>query len=99
MRAAYSRRGKHMCDALNAMPGVSCMQPAGAFYCFPDVSGVFPKLGVQDSDAFASVLLERVHVAVVSGAAFGSPRHVRLSFATADAQIDEALQRLGNLFT
>lgn len=97
MRQTYLRRGQKMHAALNAMPGVTCMKPAGAFYCFPDVSATFSRLGVRDADAFTTLVLEKAHVAVVSGTAFGGPRHVRLSYATSDALIDEGLARLGKL--
>jgi aspartate aminotransferase len=97
MRAAYRARGQRMFDALSALPGVRCSKPAGAFYCFPDVSGTFERLGLRDADGFADLALERAHVAVVSGAAFGSPAHVRLSYATSDANIEEGLRRLAKL--
>jgi aspartate aminotransferase len=94
MRDAFRRRARLMHGGLNALPGVRCLEPQGAFYCFPDVSGTFDRLGLRDADGFAEAALERAHVAVVSGAAFGSPTHVRLSFATSDEQIEEGLRRL-----
>ncbi len=97
MRAAYRARGERMFQALNALPGVRCSRPAGAFYCFPDVSGTFERLGVRDADGFAELVIERAHVALVSGTAFGSPTHVRLSYATSDANIEEGLRRLAAL--
>lgn len=97
MAVAYRRRGAAMVAALNAMPGVHCEPPRGAFYCFPDVSGTFAKLGVSDATGFAEMALEQAHVALVSGNAFGMPKHVRLSFATSDENIAEGLKRLGAL--
>jgi len=97
MRAAYRDRATHVCAALNALPGVRCVPPAGAFYCFPDVSGTFARLGVSDADGFARLVLERAHVAVVSGVAFGSKRHARLSCATSPALIEKGLDRLAKL--
>lgn len=97
MRQTYRRRGQTMQAALNAMPGVKCMKPQGAFYCFPDVSGAFARIGVKDADEFTTVVLEKAHVAIVSGTAFGGPRHVRLSYATSDALIEEGLARLAKL--
>lgn len=97
MRAAYRDRATRVCAALNAMPGVRCVPPAGAFYCFPDVSGTFARLGVSDADGFARLVLERAHVAVVSGVAFGSKRHARLSCATSPALIEKGLDRLAKL--
>lgn len=97
MRDAYRRRGERMHAALTAISGVRCIRPQGAFYCFPDVSGTYGRLGVRDADEFASLVLERAHVAVVSGSAFGCPTHVRLSFATSEPLIDEGLRRLQGL--
>jgi len=97
MRQAYQRRARIMCDALNAIAGVRCPPPHGAFYCFPDVSGTFARLGVRDADGFAEAALERAHVALVSGTPFGSPTHVRMSCATGEAQIHEGLSRLNRL--
>ncbi len=97
MRLAYRDRARRMCRRLDAMPGVRCPMPEGAFFCFPDVSGTFERLGVKDADGFAAAVLERAHVALVSGNAFGCPTHARLSFATSDAQIDAGLDRLERL--
>lgn len=97
MRAAYRRRCELMVEGLRALPGVKCEAPRGAFYCFPEVSGTFERLGVEDANGFAEAVLDKAHVALVSGAAFGMPTHVRLSFATSDEQIEEGLRRLGRL--
>jgi len=97
MRDAYRSRGRLMCERLNALPGVSCESPHGAFYCFPNVASTFERLGVADSVAFAEEVLERVHVALVPGSAFGSPEHVRLTFATSEPVIDRGLDRLAEL--
>lgn len=97
MRSAYQRRGERVHAALNRLPGVRCPRPQGAFYCFADVSGAFARLGVRDADAFATAVLERAHVAIVSGSAFGCPTHARISFAASDERIEEALRRLERL--
>lgn len=94
VRDEYRRRRKMLCDGLNALPGVSCIEPAGAFYCFPNVSKTYEKLGVRSSTEFAAKLLEEAHVAVVPGAAFGSDEHVRLAFATAPEVIEAGLARM-----
>ncbi len=93
MRREFERRGKRMWQRLTAMPGVRCPKPTGAFYCFPNVSSAYAKLGVAGSLAFASRLLDEAGVAVVPGAAFGMDEHVRLSFATSMEQIDKGLDR------
>ncbi len=101
MRQQFAKRGQHMHERLNALPGVSCVQPTGAFYCFPDVSASFGQtLGgveVTDSMSFAKAALESASVALVPGSAFGEDRCVRLSFATSMDQIDKGLDRLAEL--
>jgi aspartate aminotransferase len=94
MRQEFERRGRHMHARLTAMPGVSCVRPRGAFYCFPNVSAHFDPLGVTDAVGFAEKLLDEKHVAVVPGNDSGFDTHVRLSFATSMAQIDRGLDRL-----
>lgn len=99
MRGAYRRRGERMYGGLRSLPGVRCLCPTGGFFCFADVSGHYRRLDVSDSVAFSRLTLERAHVALVPGIAFGWDTHVRLSFATSDAQIDEGLRRLSALLT
>ena len=101
MRAAYERRGVRMHELLSAIPGVTCMKPQGAFYCFPsfegllgrDIGGRTPRNTIE----LAAVLLDEVKVAVVPGEAFGSPGYARLTFAVSDADIEEGLQRIAKL--
>lgn len=97
MRQAFEERGRRMAERLNGMKGVSCLQPSGAFYCFPDVSGAFATLGVSDSTAFCAAVLEKAHVALVPGEAFGMDTHIRMSFATSMEKIDAGLDRLEGL--
>ncbi len=101
MRSAFAERGRHMHERLNALPGVACTSPEGAFYCFPDVSGHYGRElagnKVTDSMRFAEAALDKIHVALVPGVAFGEDRCVRLSFATGMDQIDEGLDRLEQL--
>lgn len=93
MAAAYHERGKRMHAALTAIPGVRCTMPDGAFYCFPDVSGALARVGAVGVDEFANLALEKAHVAIVSGSAFGSDRHVRMSFACSIGEVDEGMRR------
>jgi aspartate aminotransferase len=79
-------------DLLNAIPGVTCSPPAGAFYVFPHVAGRF-RAG-EGSTGFAERLLEEARVAVVPGAAFNNDEHVRLSFACSREDIREGLRRM-----
>ncbi len=99
MRAEFDRRRRVMVARLNAMPGVTCHEPEGAFYCFPDVSALFERTtaggtAIGDVDRFAEILLEEAKVAVLSGTPFGAPRHVRLSYAASLADIERGLDRL-----
>ncbi len=101
MRIEFEKRARHMAERLNAMEGVVCVEPTGAFYCFPDVSAHYGRtLGgaaVTDSLSFAKAALEFVKVALVPGAAFGEDTCIRLCFATNMQQIDEGLDRLERL--
>jgi len=99
MRVEFERRGVLMASRLNAIAGVTCTEASGAFYCFPDVSGAYEKLGVRDSVAFCEAVLEAAHVALVPGAAFGMDTHVRLSFACDTKQIEEGLSRLARVLS
>lgn len=98
MHEQFEKRGRHMWQRLSALPGVVCVKPQGAFYCFPNVSHYFGKTagGVKITDAisFASALLEQAHVAVVPGNDSGFDTHVRLSFATSMEQIDKGIDRI-----
>jgi aspartate aminotransferase len=98
MRQEFQKRGRHMAARLNAIRGIRCVEPTGAFYCFPDVSGTFGKkvgsVEITGSMSFAQAALESARVALVPGDAFGDDRCVRLSFATSLEQIDKGLDRL-----
>lgn len=93
MRVEFQRRGLHMWQRLTSLPGVRCPKPTGAFYCFPNVSALYSRVGVSGSGAFAERLLKEARVAVVPGLPFGLDGHIRLSFATSMKQIDEGLDR------
>jgi aspartate aminotransferase len=94
--AAYRARRDLLVRGLNALPGVKCPTPAGAFYVFPDFSALLTAHGLT-SRAFADRLLEKHGVAAIDGAAFGSRGEgcVRLSFASAQADLDAAVTRIG----
>ncbi len=93
-RDEFARRGQYCFERLNAMPGVSCPRPQGAFYVLPDVSANFDRLGVAGSVEFSQKLLEEARVAVVPGEAFGIDATVRLSFATDMETIRRGLDRI-----
>ena len=100
--AAFARRRDRVVAALNAMDGVTCPAPDGAFYAFADISGLIGrarpdgKVIKTDSD-FATALLELGDVAIVPGVAFGLSPAFRLSFAAADDALDTALGRIANV--
>ena len=102
MAGEFDRRRRLVIAGLNALPGIRCVMPRGAFYAFPNVSGLFgrtwrraegPTVLASSLDVTA-FLLEEARVAVVPGRDFGSDAHVRLSYATSDALISEGLARM-----
>jgi len=97
-KAEYDKRRQYIVGRLNRMPGVQCPTPAGAFYVFPDVSAYYGKTHdgrkIADSVALTDYLLEEFKVATVPGSGFGSPGHIRLSYATSMAQIEKAMDRI-----
>ncbi len=95
MVAEYDRRRRYVVDRLNALPGVICHTPRGAFYAFADVRGALGRPGGPTTSlALAEMLLERAHVAVVPGEAFEAPGFLRLSYATSMPRIEEGLDRM-----
>ena len=89
-RKTYAARRDTVVARLNAMSGVSCLTPPGAFYAFADISAV-----TSDDAKFALQLLEETGVATVPGSAFYAPGHIRLSYAAAISELDAAMDRLG----
>ncbi|HLO51084.1 MAG TPA: pyridoxal phosphate-dependent aminotransferase, partial [Kamptonema sp.] len=89
MRLAFAERRQVMFDLLNAIPGISCSKPDGAFYMFVNIS----KTGMTSLE-FCDALLEQQQVAVIPGIAFGADDHIRLSYATDLATIDKGIERL-----
>jgi len=94
MHDAYSERRSWLVPAINAIDGLCCSDPDGAFYIFPEVKSVFGRGKVRDSNSFAQYLLEEARVAVVPGAAFGSDDHVRISYATSMDRLHEGVRRI-----
>jgi aspartate aminotransferase len=100
MRLAFDERRQFMVRALRAMPGVTCVEPQGAFYAFPDVSAFLGRTSpagrrIDGDVALCEYLLEAAQVAVVPGSAFFAPGFVRLSYATSQANIEKGLARMG----
>jgi len=98
MRKAFEERRNLIVEKLNAIPGMSCRLPGGAFYAFPDISELIGKhagdIEITGSDAFATYLLEKANVAVIPGSGFGADRYVRLSYATSTDNIVKGLERI-----
>lgn len=96
MLVAFKQRHDAVVAGLNALPGVTCLESDGTFYAFPNVSGMIDALpDVKDDLALGEYLIEHAGVALVPGTAFGTPGHMRLSFATDLPTLERALERLG----
>lgn len=101
MRVAFDRRRRTMVEMLRAIDGVSCQEPGGAFYAFPNFS---ERLGKpiagrtpESTMDLAALLLDEAHVAMVPGEAFGAPGYARFSFALSDDDLVEGLSRVQTL--
>ncbi|MBX3097127.1 MAG: pyridoxal phosphate-dependent aminotransferase [Fimbriimonadaceae bacterium] len=94
MRASFLARRNQILDGLRSIEGIQVRTPHGAFYAFPDVSA-FLRDG-EDDVTLASRLLEEAYVAVVPGSVFQGFGHLRLSYATSPAELEKAVQRLGD---
>jgi len=94
MTAAFKHRHDMLVAGLNKIPGIHCAPGDGTFYAFPNVSGLIQAKGLADDLALAETLLNDSLVALVPGSAFGTPGHLRLSFATSEAVINECLRRM-----
>ena len=103
MRSAFERRGRIMHDLLAAIPGVTCLEPQGAFYCFPSFEGVLGReiagRTPQTTLELCEIILDEARVAIVPGEAFGAPGYARLSFALADDALVEGVERIAKLLT
>ncbi len=98
MREVFDKRRRTMVAMLNEVDGITCAVPEGAFYCFPNVSGLLGRtLGgrvANSSGELAELLLDTIKIAVVPGEAFGAPGFFRFSYALADDDLVEGLARL-----
>ena len=94
MLKAFKERHDYVVSALNAIPGVECIESDGTFYAFPSFKGAMEKAGISSDVEFAEKLLNEAEVALVPGSAFGTPGHMRLSFATSMENLQAAIARL-----
>lgn len=94
MLAEYRRRRDFVVARLRAIPGVTCAEPRGAFYAYPNMGVVLGKSGIQNTQQLAERLLADAGVALVPGEAFGTSRHVRISYATSMEELVRGLDRI-----
>ena len=103
MREAFDRRRRTMYDLLDAIPGVTCPEPEGAFYAFPSFAELLGRdlEGRQAATTLelADIVLDKAKVAIVPGEAFGAPGYARLSYALGDDALVEGVTRLAKLFS
>ncbi len=101
MKVAFDRRRLLITGLLDAIPGVACPTPEGAFYVYPSVKGLIGSTlrgsRIESSSQLAGIILDEAEVAVVPGEAFGTPGYLRLSYATSDADITEGVGRIASL--
>lgn len=98
MVSEFDRRRKYIVERLNSIDGVKCTMPGGAFYVFPNVSGLFGRRHgnktIDGSDAFCAFALEEARIATVAGSGFGADNYVRFSYATSIENIEKGMDRL-----
>ena len=94
MAKEYERRHTFIFKALNSIKGFKTVAATGAFYTFPEVTGVIKDLNLSDDIELSDYLIEKANVAVVPGSAFGAKGHIRLSFATSMELLKEAVSRI-----
>ncbi|HWG49658.1 MAG TPA: pyridoxal phosphate-dependent aminotransferase [Candidatus Acidoferrales bacterium] len=94
MKAEYIRLRDQTLALLGKIPGITCVEPQGAFYVYPNVSAYFGKSGIHSGGDVAKRLLHEAHVVTVPGEAFGTREHIRLSYATSSHEIQRGLERM-----
>jgi aspartate aminotransferase len=94
MLAEYARRRDFVIERLRQIPGVKITVPKGAFYAYPDISCALHKEGMRTPMQFAEQLLAKAHVAVVPGEAFGTDKHIRISYAASMEDLKRGLDRI-----
>ncbi len=94
MLSEYRKRRDFVIERLRQIPGVTIAMPKGAFYAYPNISVAYKSGRIKNSLAFSTELLEKAHVAVVPGEAFGTDDHIRISYATSMTELRRGLDRL-----
>ena len=98
-RNSFATRRNLVVDALNAIPGISCLKPEGAFYVFPNMKELIGKKTpagktINNSSDLCDYLLDEALVAAVAGSAFGLEGYFRISYATGEATLQKAMERI-----
>ena len=96
MLEEYRHRRKFVIERLRQIPGVTLAEPRGAFYAYPNIGVALGKNGMNTAFEFSGKLLAEAHVAVVPGEAFGTDKHVRISYATSMHELERGLDRIHN---
>jgi aspartate aminotransferase len=94
MLAEYRKRRDFVVKRLRAIPGVKCAEPRGAFYVYPNISVCLGKNGIAGTLQFGDRLLKEAHVAAVAGEAFGTDKHIRISYAASMKDLERGLERV-----
>ena len=100
MRLAFEKRSRLVFSALQAMDGIECAKPQGAFYAFPNIKNFLgltdPDSGrtVRTGDDLVEILLDQDHVALIGGRAFGDEESFRISFATSEDVLQQGLDKI-----
>ena len=97
-RADYVKLRDLIVGGLNAIPGVKCTMPEGAFYVYPNVGSFLGRGGIKSTADLFGRLLREAHVAVVPGEGFGTTQHFRISYATSAEQLKRGLERMREFF-
>lgn len=98
MLKAYKERHDLVYEGIKKIPGLKALPADGTFYLFVDATEAIQKLGLKDDVALSELLLEKAHVAMVPGSAFGTPGHIRISYATSKENLIKALGRMQVIF-
>jgi len=103
MAKAYRKRRDLVYELLKDIPGVKTNLPSGAFYFFPDISSYFGasdgQVTIQDATGLCMYILEKAHVSLVTGEAFGEPKCMRLSYAASEEDLKEAIRRIKDVLS
>lgn len=94
MKKEFAQRRDVTLALLNELPGVSCLEPKGAFYLFPNVSEAVKNSSYSTTDEWVAALLEEEKVALVPGSGFGAPDNIRISYATSLDVLKEGVKRI-----